>query len=205
MPYKGVEKAREASRIGAAKYLAGNKDAVNARKRAAYSADLEVNRAKSREHVKRLYHVSPERREKAKQSSRKAHLWTCFRLTPEEYETILAYQRGVCASCGKPPERVRLAVDHQHSSGRVRGLLCWICNRALGDIHDRQDVAYGLARYLESPPAPVALGKETYGLIGQAKASKKVKVYGPPVPPNSAPVGKGLTVTVPRTAKRKKS
>jgi hypothetical protein len=43
------------------------------------------------------------------------------------------------------------------------------------------DAMERLGKYLKSPTAPAALGKETYGLIGKAKASKKVKVYGPPV------------------------
>lgn len=106
--------------------------------------------------------------------------WVCYRLTPEEYDAILAFQGGVCAGCGEPPRGIRLAVDHCHKTGRIRGLLCWLCNRAIGILRDNAKAAANLGRYLAAPTAPVALGKETYGLIGKAKASKKVKVYGPP-------------------------
>lgn len=108
-------------------------------------------------------------------------LWTLYRLTPEEYETILAFQGGVCAGCGRPPHGIRLAVDHDHKTGRIRGLLCWLCNRAIGILRDRAQTLTRLGLYLVLPSAPLALGKETFGMIGQAKANKKVKVYGPPV------------------------
>jgi len=113
-------------------------------------------------------------------TARQRALWIQYRLTEEDYESILRHQGGVCAGCGKPPYSCRLAVDHDHKTGRIRGLLCWLCNRAIGILRDNAKAATRLGEYLVSPPAPVALGKETYGLIGQAKASKKVKVYGPP-------------------------
>lgn len=127
-------------------------------------------------------HLSPL---KGCMTARARHLWTCFRLTEEDYEKILQLQGGVCAGCGKPPYGSRLAVDHCHKTGRIRGLLCWLCNKAIGILRDRARTLSNLGAYLETPPAPLALGKETYGLIGQAKASKKIKVYGPPDNPPS--------------------
>ena len=49
------------------------------------------------------------------------------------YERLLEAQDGVCAICGNPPKigGKRLHVDHNHRTGRVRGLLCFRCNRAL--------------------------------------------------------------------------
>ena len=114
-------------------------------------------------------------------TARQRNLWVCYRLTEEEYESILAHQGGVCAGCQKPPNGIRLAVDHCHKTGRIRGLLCWLCNRSIGILRDRADTCTNLGDYLREPTAPAALGKETYGLIGTAKASKKIKVYGPPV------------------------
>jgi hypothetical protein len=40
-------------------------------------------------------------------------------------------QGGVCAICGNPPKKRPLHIDHNHRTGRVRGLLCYRCNRAL--------------------------------------------------------------------------
>ena len=113
--------------------------------------------------------------------ARKRALWILYRLTPDEYNSILAFQGGVCAGCGEAPHGRALAVDHDHKTGRIRGLLCWLCNRAIGILRDNATAASRLGVYLTSPTAPRALGKETYGLIGKAKANKKVKVYGPPV------------------------
>lgn len=55
-----------------------------------------------------------------------------YGLRPGEYQEMLDRQGGVCAICGKRPVTIRLAVDHDHETGRVRGLLCRRCNRALG-------------------------------------------------------------------------
>lgn len=55
-----------------------------------------------------------------------------YGITQSEYELMLAQQGGVCALCGSPPKRYRLAVDHDHETGKIRGLLCTPCNRWLG-------------------------------------------------------------------------
>lgn len=51
-----------------------------------------------------------------------------FGLNPGEYENLLEAQGGVCAICKQPPRRNYLSVDHDHSTGRIRGLLCVRCN-----------------------------------------------------------------------------
>lgn len=50
-------------------------------------------------------------------------------MTAERYDELLAAQGGVCAICRKPPTGRRLAVDHCHRTRRVRGILCYRCNR----------------------------------------------------------------------------
>jgi Recombination endonuclease VII len=114
-------------------------------------------------------------------TGRERNLWVCYRLTVPEYDAILDFQGRVCAGCSRPPGGTRLAVDHCHKTGRIRGLLCWLCNRSIGLIRDRAKTALNLGKYLGNPTAPQALGHETFGLIGRAKASKKVKVYGDPL------------------------
>jgi hypothetical protein len=63
--------------------------------------------------------------------------------TKHEYEELLKVQNGVCAICGRTEtargqngELKRLAVDHCHKTGKVRGLLCFNCNAALGKFKD---------------------------------------------------------------------
>lgn len=52
-------------------------------------------------------------------------------ISNEAYERLLELQGGGCAICGNPPKNRRLSVDHNHRTGKVRGLLCFRCNRAL--------------------------------------------------------------------------
>lgn len=52
-------------------------------------------------------------------------------ITDEEYERRLSDQGGGCAICHATPKTRRLHVDHDHKTGRVRGLLCFGCNNRL--------------------------------------------------------------------------
>lgn len=78
-------------------------------------------------------------REKYNENQRKQHKKNYVRnrlyrydLTPEEYAALLLSQNNKCAICEKPPKGKRpLVVDHRHSDKKVRGLLCYGCNRAL--------------------------------------------------------------------------
>ena len=69
------------------------------------------------------------------------HLRTTYGLVREAYTALLKKQRGACSICRQPETLkkrgriVRLAVDHDHLSGKVRGLLCARCNMALGQFH----------------------------------------------------------------------
>lgn len=60
---------------------------------------------------------------------RDRNLRSRYGITLAEYEEMVEEQGGRCALCGK---RQKLCVDHDHSSGEVRGLLCKICNSRLG-------------------------------------------------------------------------
>lgn len=71
---------------------------------------------------------------------------------------ILEAQYGGCAACMEPltldpnedvAMRNRAAVDHDHETGEVRGLLCGPCNRALGMVKEEKRILQGLIRYLE--------------------------------------------------------
>lgn len=78
-----------------------------------------------------------------------------FDLTVEDYESMLTEQGGTCAIC-KSEEIVRasngklrnLAVDHCHVTGKIRGLLCGSCNKALGLFRDSPEVLLHATNYL---------------------------------------------------------
>lgn len=88
--------------------------------------------------------------------SRKRNLANKFNLTLEQYDEMFKSQNGVCAICQNPTmikiER-RLAVDHDHSTGKVRGLLCDHCNRGLGFFKDNIDNLYKAIKYLDQNSA----------------------------------------------------
>lgn len=71
--------------------------------------------------------------ESAARSSRKRKPRRAKQLgvTDTEYAAMLEAQDGGCAICGAPPKTRRLSVDHNHRTGKVRGLLCFRCNRGL--------------------------------------------------------------------------
>lgn len=66
-----------------------------------------------------------------------------YGLTLDEYEAYLKQQDNCCAICGTPfantNRKTRPHIDHCHSSGEVRGLLCSRCNLAIGLLEDSQD------------------------------------------------------------------
>lgn len=77
-----------------------------------------------------------------------------YGITMERYEELLLQQGGGCAICGAKPSGVAgrefLAIDHDHKSGQVRGLLCDLHNLALGMFKDRADHLRVAAQYLEN-------------------------------------------------------
>jgi IS30 family transposase len=83
----------------------------------------------------RRYHsLDQEQRQHRYESNRKLEL-AKYGLTPEMYEELLAHQGGSCAICKNAcTTGKKLAVDHCHDTGRVRGLLCASCNTQLGFI-----------------------------------------------------------------------
>lgn len=62
-------------------------------------------------------------------SARAYRLKVKYGITVEQYDRMLKMQRGKCAICSRVPAKLRLSVDHDHKTGRVRGLLCWTCNK----------------------------------------------------------------------------
>ncbi|MEX3809021.1 endonuclease VII domain-containing protein [Paraburkholderia sp. BR13439] len=84
-----------------------------------------------------------------------AYLNRCYGIDYDAYLSMLAEQSGVCALCGGEGfvmaghHKLKLVVDHCHKTGRIRGLLCHNCNRALGLLQDDTDVIRKAVGYLE--------------------------------------------------------
>lgn len=83
--------------------------------------------------------------------------WVGLGVTKEIYDKMFAEQNGLCAICKKPETVVdrrnntvrRLAVDHDHSTGMIRRLLCMRCNLTLGMAEKRKDDLSKMLKYIE--------------------------------------------------------
>lgn len=74
-----------------------------------------------------------------------------YGITIEQFEEMLEVQAGLCAICTEPMVPGKgTHVDHCHSTGRVRGLLCQHCNRGLGYFRDSPLLLEGAAPYLKA-------------------------------------------------------
>ena len=102
------------------KYLAANRDKINARNRVRYTTD----------------------------GRWKKQLKNRFSITDVEYYEMLEKQDGRCKICLCVP-KIKLDVDHCHKTGRIRGLLCRFCNTALGLFKDSPLLLRSAANYLE--------------------------------------------------------
>lgn len=82
-------------------------------------------------------------------ASRKHRLKKKYGMTEQEYVKLLHKQGGVCAICFKPPCDELLCVDHNHETGKVRGLLHRSCNAAIGLLKEDIDNLESAIRYLK--------------------------------------------------------
>lgn len=96
-----------------------------------------------------------------------------YGLTPEQYMEILWFQEGRCAICRRWPRSRRLNVDHRHSDGLVRGLICWDCNKELAWHKDDIASFERAIDYLTHAVSIRALGLAVYVPEGADAAVKE--------------------------------
>lgn len=88
------------------------------------------------------------RKEQKQEIRRRNHLKRKYGLSPEDYEAMRSQTAGACQICGKPQKK--LLVDHDHATGRVRGLLCKTCNWGLGQFYDSPELLMKAVDYLDA-------------------------------------------------------
>ena len=108
----------------------------------------------------------------AAERKRDAYLRRTYGLGLEDYLRLLSSQGGGCAICGKTPEQERrnLAVDHDHTTGRIRGLLCALCNHRLIGRH-----RIGLDSPARLRAAANYLDREYHPFVAPPKKKKRRK------------------------------
>ena len=81
-----------------------------------------------------------------------------YGLTEQEVQAMFESQRGLCAACGNPEtstikrtgEIKMLHIDHDHKTGKIRGLLCQDCNMSLGHLQDSSERIQMLLDYAKA-------------------------------------------------------
>lgn len=111
----------------------------------------ECGRTAAREQIKRYREENPDyiQRHKLKK----------YGITVEQFEAMKVAQGGACAICGDRPTSA-LHVDHCHSTGRVRGLLCRSCNHGLGNFRDSPEAMRRAVEYILEPNGHPSVDRE---------------------------------------------
>ena len=83
-----------------------------------------------------------------KSCKRDAQYYQTYGITQDNYNELLELQDNKCAICFNTPKK-KLFVDHCHSTGKVRGLLCQHCNFVLGQAKDSTEILFNAISYLQ--------------------------------------------------------
>lgn len=155
---KDPEGFKQRQREAQKRYYEKNREKILARKRAWEEQNAEVIRKKRREDY--LNNSEKRRAASKKWKGENPDKVAAYRLdgnlrryglTFAEKEAMLTAQGNRCACCGSDDPRGKNGwhVDHCHTTGKVRGLLCLYCNVALGKVQDSVDHLNKLIAYLE--------------------------------------------------------
>jgi len=106
---------------------------------AGHKARRRANPDKERERNRRRYQANKTR-------ERERHTLRKYGVSLADYDAMLVAQNGACAVCKSPASKT-LDIDHDHASGRVRGLLCTSCNRMIGHAGDDAERLLAAATY----------------------------------------------------------
>ncbi len=101
--------------------------------------------------LKHKHDLLPNKRIRAKAyyaASRDTYLKRIYNISEDFYNNLLQQQNYVCAICKQKCNHKALAVDHNHRTGHVRGLLCHKCNVGLGHFEDNKEFLLSAIDYL---------------------------------------------------------
>jgi hypothetical protein len=127
------------------------KECTTLLERKKYASDEEFKQRKLSRQVQKM-REDPDFRARHRVSARRWHLRSAYGLTLEDFDAMLHAQGGGCAICGTKQEYgvpgTRMVVDHCHATNQIRGILCDLCNTALGKFHDNIALLQNAIGYL---------------------------------------------------------
>ena len=121
--------------------------------RAAYQKEWRLKNPEKAKQYQKTYWSKPNNATSASARARKSKLKLSYNLSVEDYNALLKEQNYLCAICLTPTPTGKwkvFAVDHYHTTGKVRGLLCNECNRGMGLLKDSSKLLRAAADYLDS-------------------------------------------------------
>lgn len=134
------------------KYRNKNRKKINEQHKKWYRGYWEKNKNRINKVARELRMKNPQNVLNAK-ASRYVKI---YGITIEEYERLLKEQNGLCKICKQPESQIMrgkqksLAVDHNHETGEIRGLLCGKCNSGIGMFRENTLLLSEAIKYLNS-------------------------------------------------------
>jgi hypothetical protein len=144
--YRAKNKEKLAAKNAA--YKAANKEKL-ARYATAYRVTYRASNKEKIAAADKAYYAA--NRDRLSAASANTALRRKYGISAAQKAAMVRWQRGVCPICGiDAPGKTGWHVDHDHTTGRVRGVLCGPCNRGLGQFRDNIALLHNAADYLEA-------------------------------------------------------
>lgn len=143
-----MEDKRERERLRSAEWRKNNPEKAK-------EASRKYNSKRKAEKPELIRAYQQAYREKNREALRHRERERKFGISRQEYAELFLKQNGVCAICKQPETATRfgkvkaLCVDHCHTSGKVRGLLCSDCNTGIGKMKENREALLSAIRYLD--------------------------------------------------------
>ena len=101
--------------------------------------------------INRSYYKRRGQKQRKREVERAGEYKRLYGISIEEYDKLHRQQNGLCVICHKPEiwHFKKLSIDHDHKTGKIRGLLCQRCNTLLGMSEDSADRLRAAASYLD--------------------------------------------------------
>ena len=102
----------------------------------------------NKKNLDNYYNETEERRKRRREKNSQSHLLRKFGLTSSEFSAMILEQNNKCKTCGC--ELHKPQVDHNHKTGKVRGLLCKPCNMSMGLLKENTQTLYNMIYYINA-------------------------------------------------------